>query len=102
MSLEYPCVHHKNGWCYFDPKQPDACVFGPCSNETPSHGDKIRIMRDEELAEVLVKYEGTEKRTTPYGGHKHIFYGPNGEKCDTREQAVQLWTEWLIQPAEED
>lgn len=102
MSREYPCVHHKNGWCYFDPEQPDACVFGPCDNETPSHGDKIRRMSDEELASVLVRYEGTEKRTTVYGGHEHIFHGPNGDKCGTREYAVQLWTDWLRKPAKED
>ena len=50
MSLEYPCVHHKSGYCYFDPDQPDACVFGPCENETPSNADRIRAMSDEELA----------------------------------------------------
>lgn len=80
----------------------DACVFGPCDNETPSHGDKIRRMSDEELASVLVRYEGTVKRTTVYGGHEHIFHGPNGEKCGTREYAVQLWTDWLRKPEKED
>lgn len=53
MSREYPCVHHKNGWCYFDPEQPDACVFGPCDNETPSNADCIRAMDDDELAEFI-------------------------------------------------
>lgn len=67
-----------------------------------TNADKIRDMSDEELAFALVKYEGTEKRTTPYGGHEHIFYGPHGEKSGTREYAAQLWEEWLRQPAEED
>lgn len=54
MSREYPCVHHKDGWCYLDPQQPDACVFGPCARATPSHGDQMRTMDDEELAHALL------------------------------------------------
>ena len=70
--------------------------FDPMTN-----ADRIRAMSDEELAFALVKYEGTEKRPTPYGGHEHIFYGPNGETCGTRAYALQLWKGWLRQPAEE-
>lgn len=105
MSLEYPCIYYRgNGLCSYGGDFSDAniCVFGPCENETPSRGDKIRTMSDEELASALVRYEGTEKRTTVYGGHEHIFYGPKGERCDTREEAVGRWFAWLRQPAEED
>lgn len=67
-----------------------------------TNADRIRSMSDDELASALVRYEGSEKRPTPYGGHEHKFYGPNGEECGTREYAVQMWTDWLRQPAEED
>lgn len=67
-----------------------------------TNADRIRSMSDDELASILVKYEGTEKRPTPYGGHEHIFHGPNGEKCGTRLYAVQLWKDWLRKPVEED
>ena len=62
MSIEYPCVYHKNGWCHFDKSQPDACVFGPCENETPSNGDKIREMSDEEILKLLNQVYSTGSR----------------------------------------
>lgn len=67
-----------------------------------TNADKIRSMTDEELAKILLRYEGTEKRITPYGGHEYIFLSPNGEKCGTRDYALQLWIDWLKQPAEEE
>lgn len=67
-----------------------------------TNADRIRDMSDEDLASVLVKYEGTEKRPTRFGGHEHIFRGPNGETCGTKAYALQLWMEWLRQPAEEE
>lgn len=63
---------------------------------------KIRAMSKGELAQRLLRYEGTEKRATPYGGHEHIFHGPHGETCGTKEYALQLWMEWLDEPAEVD
>lgn len=75
-----------------------------CNNRIVSHktnGDLIRSMSDEELAEFKLRYEGTEKRVTSWGGHEHIFYGPNGEKCETRNDALKLWVEWINQPAED-
>lgn len=70
--------------------------------ERRTNADRIRSMTDEELASALVKYEGTETRPTPYGGHEHIFHGPHGEMCGTRAYSVQLWMDWLRQPLEED
>lgn len=67
-----------------------------------TNADRIRSMSDEELAIALVKHEGTEKRRTPCGGHEHIFYGPNGEKCGSKAEAVGMWFVWLSKPAEED
>lgn len=50
------------------------CKPDVCHSAVPmTNGDCIRSMSDEELASSIVKYEGTEKRTTPYGGHEHIF-----------------------------
>ena len=65
-----------------------------------TNADRIRAMSDEELAQRLLIYEGTEKRATPYGGHEHIFPGPHGETCGTKEYALRLWMEWLDEPAE--
>lgn len=67
-----------------------------------TNADRIRAMSKEELAQRLLKYEGTEKRATPYGGHEHIFHGPHGETCGTKEYALQFWMEWLDEPAEVD
>lgn len=71
-----------------------------CPDVVFTEGDRIRDMRNEELAGFMVRYEGTEKRRTSWGGHEHIFYGPHGEKCETRNDAVKLWEDWLLQPAE--
>lgn len=79
MSKEYPCVYHKDGWCYLEPEQPDACVFGPCEDETPSHGDEIRGMNDEELAAFFAKNGGDK-----VGG------------------TAKFYLEWLRKPAKED
>ena len=65
-----------------------------------SNGERIRPMSMEELANFMLRNEGTEKRRTVCGGHEHIFYGPHGEKCETRNDAVKLWEDWLLQPAE--
>ncbi|MDR3728959.1 MAG: hypothetical protein Q3X94_04185 [Oscillospiraceae bacterium] len=78
MSLEYPCVYHEAGMCYLNPEEPEGCVFGPCSQETPSNADRIRTMSDEELAKWL-EYEGG---------------GACAEVCG--------WLDWLRKPAEED
>ena len=55
MSIEYPCVHWENGMCkYFsDDEVKSYCVEGPCDASTPSNGDHIRSMTDEELADFL-------------------------------------------------
>lgn len=96
MSLEYPCVHHKNGWCCFCPEEPDACVFGPCDNETSSNGDEIRRMSDEELAEQLViKVDGLEECSL-------FLSAPTGKMFISRSEAVRITLDWLQQPAKED
>ena len=64
--------------CYLNPEETEGCVFGPCSQETPSNADRIRTMSDEELAKWL-EYEGG---------------GACAEVCG--------WLDWLRKPAEED
>lgn len=95
MSIEYPCVYHKNGWCYFDKSQPDACVFGPCKNETPSNGDKIRTMSDEELADQLVL---EVKGIAPWNMFTSI---PTGRMFIARNAARKDVEKWLKMPAED-
>lgn len=59
MSLEYPCVYYKDGLCRRDPDDVDVCVLGPCTDETPSNGDRVRQMSDEQLAEFLADWAET-------------------------------------------
>lgn len=93
MSLEYPCVYHEAGMCYLNPEEPEGCVFGPCSQETPSNADRIRAMSDEELAQWLAfpvcKYAGCAIKCP-------VIQENKGAKCD------ENILEWLRQPAEED
>ena len=67
-----------------------------------TNADRIRAMTDWELAVVSVRYEGTVVNATRYGGHEHKFYGPHGEPCANKEQAILMWFNWLQQPAEEN
>lgn len=93
MSINYPCIYHKDGYCMRDPEQPDACVFGPCDDETPSNADRIRSMSDEELADAMSKEimftvcdavcEGKCRETTEDGCKRKIL-------------------EWLQRPAKEE
>lgn len=59
-------------------------------------------MTDEEVATAFVNYGGTEKVRTVCGGHKHMFFGPRGEPCETKSSAVRMWLDWLHEPPEED
>ncbi len=86
----------------YPPANLDREAWEPCEDETPSRGDKIRRMSDFEIARKMVEYEGTVKERTRYGGHKHTFFGPHGEECEDKYQAVALWYGWLMEPAEED
>lgn len=103
-STEYPCVYfEKDGKCqkFSDDTVISYCVMGPCPEQKLSNADRIRAMSDEELAVASVRYEGTVVNATRYGGHEHKFYGPHGEPCANKEQAILMWFNWLQQPAEE-
>lgn len=61
MSKWYPCIYcTEDLHCtkYSDDDSESWCVLGPCTAETPSNGDKIRRMTDEELAEWLCDIAG--------------------------------------------
>ena len=56
MSRHYPCVYcTEDLHCtrFSEPGYESWCVLGPCAAETPSHGDAIRRMDDEELADLI-------------------------------------------------
>ena len=55
MSNKYPCVYYDNGKCqkFSDEKYNSWCDFDQCEFQTPSNGDRIRAMSDEELAVFL-------------------------------------------------
>lgn len=58
MSKWYPCVYcTEDLHCtkYEEPGYESWCVLGPCTAETPSHGDLIRRMTDEELADEYIR-----------------------------------------------
>lgn len=78
MSREYPCVYYENRRClkYSDDEAISFCVEGPCSDETPSNADHIRIMSDEELAQFI--YELACCREAPW---RRPFYKANCESC---------------------
>lgn len=70
--------------------------------KTQTNADKIRSMTDEELAEMFLIREGTERHINPRRDFLPLFYAPDGTCCRDRNYALQLWIEWLKQPAEED
>lgn len=92
MSKEYPCVYFREGGlCSYggDLSEANICVFGPCENETPSRGDRIRTMSDEKLAEILFS-----QRSCPPGKSRLA--------CEASGTCLECWTEWLSKPAAED
>lgn len=84
MSVNFPCVHHRNGLCYLNLKRPELCTFGQCDNETPSNADKIRAMNDYELFELL----------------NRVYCA--GTLAADRRDDFRWNVEWLQQPAKED
>ena len=98
MSLEYPCVYHKDGKCekFAEPGYISWCVYGPCSHQVQSNGDRIRTMSDEELARMLHEQSDSYCKNLPECGY--LLDTPNGipaEKC------IGCALEWLELPAKE-
>lgn len=95
MSKWYPCIYcTEDLHCtkYSDDDSESWCVLGPCTAETPSNGDKIRRMTDEELAEWVA-----ERSTAPNcTGKCHKDYEVYGE---LRTFCHDCWAKWLKQEA---
>ncbi len=102
MSLTYACVYHENGLCrkYEEPGYVNYCVFGPCTDETPSRGDLIRRMDDPELAQYLYALAN---------GDFELRFCQNRPECqqlvDTddgvpEEKCMECLVQYLQQPAE--
>ena len=85
MSNKYPCVYYDHSKCqkFSDDQYTAWCDFDQCEYQTPSNGDRIRAMSDEELAKFLCSH-------TECGG---CVFGSFGG-CTV--------TDWLKQPYKED
>jgi hypothetical protein len=69
MSHKYPCVYYDNGKCqkFSDEKYNSWCDFDSCESRTPSNGDIIRAMSDEDLSEFLYAVDIREGATDTGG-----------------------------------
>ena len=102
MSLEYPCIYYYGGGlCRYGGEDPaNICVLCPCPYETPSNGDRIRTMSDEELAVFL---DGLTCDCADCADKD----GKN-QNCEIRKIGEGRFCEpkdilsWLQQPARED
>lgn len=102
MSKEYPCVYFREGGlCSYggDLSEANICVFGPCENETPSRGDMIRRMSDEELICFINKLDS---------GNDVLGFCRKLPECDAdletdrlipSERCQQCLMEWIRGPA---
>ena len=89
MSKAYPCIYCTDDLkCtkYTDDEATSFCVLGPCKDEKPSHGDKIRVMSDEKLAEFLTTIE--------VKCYKRLGYESDAERFKAQ------WLEWLKKEAD--
>ena len=91
MSKDYPCVHYDGGKCkkFSDDRVTSYCVKGPCDDETPSNGDRIRAMSDEELHEFLYSYKFCD------------ICDETCSECRYQGDCERRLMDWLQQPAEE-
>jgi len=88
MSKLYPCVYcTEDGHCkkFSDDEVTSWCVQGPCEEEKPSNGDRIRAMTDEELAYLFISIGDGN---TP---EKMVF-----SARDIRYEQ-KMWLDWLKQ-----
>lgn len=109
MSNKYPCVYYDNGKCQklSDDHYTAWCDFDSCESRTPSNGDRIRAMSDEELAkrdvqdflEYTVDYDWDE---TPIGEYTPCFKTSDGAIFWYYEDAVKYEISWLREPYKED
>lgn len=98
MSNKYPCVYYDNGKCqkFSDDHYTSWCDFDQCEHQTPSNGDRIRAMSDEELAHF--KYGGGN----PYCKEEEPTDCKRSKWVNGLSPCEQCYLDWLRQPAEED
>lgn len=99
MSLEYPCVYHENGKClkHTEPDYVDYCVYFLCHEQTPSRGDRVRCMKDDELALFIADKVAAEfcERMKERG-----ITPSEVQQKKILERYYFMWLRWLIAPAE--
>lgn len=98
MSHKYPCVYYDNGKCqkFSDDRYTAWCDFDSCESRTPSNGDRIRAMSDEEL--VKLRYS-----TAPiHCQQKEPTLCKRSRWINGLSPCEQCYLEWLKRPAEED
>lgn len=98
MSNKYPCVYYDNGKCqkFSDDHYTSWCDFDQCEFQTPSNGDRIRAMSDEELTHF--KYGGGN----PYCKEEEPTDCRRSKWVNGLSPCEQCYLEWLKRPAEED
>lgn len=95
MSRRYPCIYcTEDLHCtkYSDDDCESWRVLGPCTAETPSNGDKIRRMTDEELAEWIETIADCRMCKIDEG---HC----SGGGLNSRASCMIKWLDWLQQEA---
>ena len=89
--MKYPCVYcTEDSRClkYTDEEHESWCVLGPCEDQTPSRGDELRCMNDEELATWILDIAWNRKDDTLCP----VEY--RGKECP--ESACEVcWIKWL-------
>ena len=96
MSLTFPCVYCTDDLkCtkYTDDEATSFCVLGPCKDEKPSHGDRIRAMSDEELA----MWAQNHNYCPP--GYSHCVTS-TGEQISSDMPCDECWKKWLKKEAD--
>lgn len=98
MSHKYPCIYYDNGKCqkFSDDHYTAWCDFDSCESRTPSNGDRIRVMSDEEL--MRLHYGGG----IPHCKAKKPVACEMSKWVNGLSPCEQCYLDWLRKPAEED
>lgn len=99
MSKWYPCIYcTEDLHCtkYSVDGVESWCLLGPCTAETPSNGDKMRRMTDEDLAEKIGESIDCEVCKT--------MHHSENDECPSKphQSCVDFWLDWLRQEATDD
>lgn len=97
MSHKYPCIYYDNGKCqkFSDDHYNSWCDFDQCEFQTPSNGDRIRAMSDEELTQF--KYGGGN----PHCKEEEPTACKRSKWVNGLSPCEQCYLDWLRKPAKE-